>query len=263
MASPEVSKTDAEHVLVACTMHSMESLELYCKDHELALCRICKILKHKKCNTETITDVFQNIDVSEALKETSLQITTLGQAVNTSKTEMQSLLDKINKEKTETEENIEDFRSRMNGLLDRYKEQLNSQVISETEALTVNIQACESLSDQLENKKAKVEKIQGNDIQVIVSIIEAKHFYKEFYHVTDEMDNEAKEVKICIREDEMLPGLIKALKSIGKRDTSESEEILEGTDDKQHGDRTFLDIKSCTDLQETDSKLPTTKRFQV
>ena len=255
MAS-EVSKTDAEHVLVECAIHSTESVELYCKDHELALCRICKILKHKKCNLESIADVFQNIGVSEALKEASTENTTLGQAVITSKTEMQSLLDKIIKEKTVTEESIEDVRNRLNGLLDRYKEQLNSQLMSETETLTVTIQACECLSDQIENQKATLEKIKGNTIPDIVSIIEAKNFYKEYHHVTDEMEKETKEVKICIREDDMLPDLVKELTSICERATTESEETTDGVDDKQLKGKAFLDIKSCNAEKEADLKLP-------
>ena len=255
MAS-DVSKSEAELVLVACAIHSTESLELYCKDHELALCRICRILKHKKCNVETITDVFKNIDVSEALKEASTQITTLGQAVITSKTVMQSLLDKIDKEKTEMEENIESIRNRLNGILDRYKEQLNSKLMSERETLTVTIQACECLSDQIENQKKSLEKVKENDIQEIVSLTEAKHLYKELHHIAEEMDKEIKDVKIYIREDAMLPELIKELTNLGEKGAAESEEIQDGVDDKQGQYKTFLDIKSCTADHQTDIKLP-------
>ena len=255
MAS-EVSESEAEHVLVVCATHSKESLELYCKDHELALCRLCKVLKHKKCNVKTITDVFQNIDVSEAVKEASTQITTLGQAVISSKMEMQSLLDKIIEEKHETEEIIENIRNGLNGVLDRYKDQLHSQIVSGTETLTETIQTYESLSEQLENQKATLENAEGKGIQDIVSLIEAKNMYRDYQHVTDEMDKEIKEATICIKEDEMLPDLIQRLKSICQKKITESEEFVDGMCDTQQQDRSFISIKSCTPLQDSDIKLP-------
>ena len=69
------------------------------------------------------------MDVSENLNEVSTQIMTLGKAVLKSKEEMQSLLDKSIKEKTDIEEKIENVRKGLNGVLDRYIEQLNSQLI--------------------------------------------------------------------------------------------------------------------------------------
>ena len=252
----EVSKSEEEKLLVPCALHSKEHLELYCKDHELALCKLCKILKHKQCNVETIKIAFGNVDVSEKLNEVSTQIMTLGKAVLTSKTEMQSLLDKNIKEKTDIEEKIENVRKGLNGVLDRYKDQLNSQLMSETEALTVTLQACESLSDQLETQKATLEKAKGNGLQEIVSLIEAQNLYNEYQHVAEEMDQETQQVKIVIREDEMLPDLFQQLTSIGQRETTESEEIQDGIGDKQKKEKSFLDIKSCTALQESDIKLP-------
>ena len=252
----DVSKSEEEKLLVPCALHSKENLELYCKDHELALCKLCKILKHKQCNVETIKIAFGNVDVSENLNEVSTQIMTLGKAVMTSKEEMRSLLDKSIKEKTDIKEKIENVRKGLNGVLDRYKDQLNSQLMSETEALTVTMQACESLNDQLETQNATLEKAKGNGLQEIVSLIEAKCLYKEYQHVTEEMDKETQEVKIRIREDEMLPDLLQQLTSIGQRETTESEEIQDGICDKQHQEKTFVDIKSCTSVQVTDTKLP-------
>ena len=250
----EVSRSEEEKL--PCALHSKESVELYCKDHGLVVCKICKVLKHKQCDVENITVAFRNVDVSEMLNEVSAQIMTLGKAVQTSKTEMQSLLDQSAKEKTDIEEKLETVRKGLNGVLDRYKDQLSSQLMSETDALTVTMQAYESLSDQLENQKATLENAKGNGLQEIVALIEATNLYKEYQHVTEEMDNETQQVKIRIREDEMLPDLLQQLTSIGQREIADSEEITDGIGDKQQQEKIFLDIKSCTAVQESDIKLP-------
>ena len=60
---------------------------------------------------------------------------TLGKEVQTGKTEMRSLLDQSakKKRKTDNEERIENVRKGLNGVLDRYKDQLNSQLMSQSE----------------------------------------------------------------------------------------------------------------------------------
>ena len=64
------------------------------------------------------------------------------------------------------------------------------------------------------------------------------------------MDKETQQVKIRIREDEMLPHLLQQLTSIGQREITDSEEIMDGIGDKQQQEKTFLDIKSCTAVQD-------------
>ena len=64
--------------LILCSLHSNQNLELYCKDHETALCKMCKLLKHRRCNVETLTSALQNKEVLDNLKEVPTQITTLG-----------------------------------------------------------------------------------------------------------------------------------------------------------------------------------------
>ena len=115
---------------ISCATHPTET----CKDHDLALCSLCQIYKHKSCTVDAIIDVFKNVDVSEQIKEASAQITSLKREVvyNMCKNDIEVLKDKIVMEKQEDEENIESIRHGLNQVLDRYKEQLDSQITSET-----------------------------------------------------------------------------------------------------------------------------------
>ena len=248
----EVSESGEEQSSVPCAMHSRENLELYCKDHELALCKICKILKHKKCNVETISLSFQNTDISETLNVLSSQISGLEKVAKKFKAEKQSLLEQTKREKDKIVEKIEYLRKCLNEVLDGYNEQLNSQLALTTENLIVKIQAYESLIYQFETQISIIGESKGNQTQKILSLIEAKSFYKEYAKVMKELDDETNALEIRIMEDEMLQDLIQQLANIGKRETNDSEEILDESVKKM----TFIDIKSCSLIQEADIKLP-------
>ena len=254
MAS-EASQIEMEQISVACVIHSTKPLELYCKDHELALCRICQILKHKSCTVEAITDAFQNVDVSEEAKEASARISSLKGQIVVCKNNMGVLKDEMSKEKQEDEENIESIRHGLNQVLDRYKEQLNSQFTAKTKSLNDTIQACECLIDQIETQDAALETARGQTVQDIVSLIDAKNMYEEYQHVTEEMEKETKEAKICIREDEMIPDLLQRLKGIAHGIVTESEETDSDLNNTQPK-KSFICIQSCTSVRDADIKLP-------
>ena len=254
MAS-EASQIEMEQISVACVTHSTKTLELYCKDHELALCRLCQILKHKSCTVEAITDAFQNVDVSEEAKEASARISSLKGQIVVCKINMEVLKDEMSKEKQEDEENIESIRHGLNQVLDRYKEQLNSQFTAKTKSLNDTIQACECLIDQIETQDAALETARGQTVQDIVSLIDAKNMYKEYQHVTEEMEKETKEAKICIREDEMIPDLLQRLKGIAHGIVAQSEETDSDLNNTQP-QNSFICIQSCTSVRDADIKLP-------
>ena len=173
---------------ISCATHPTETLELYCKDHDLALCSLCQIYKHKNCTVDAIIDVFKNVDVSEQIKEASAQITSLKREVVMCKNDIEVLKDKIVMEKQEDEENIESIRHGLNQVLDRYKEQLDSQFTSETKPLNDSIRYCEYLIDKIETQDAALETARGQTVQDIVSLIVAKSMYKEHQNFSDEME---------------------------------------------------------------------------
>lgn len=243
---------------IFCSLHSNQKLELYCIDHEAVLCKMCKLLKHRRCEVGTLTVAFQN-EVVDYLKDVPTQTLTLRKELLASKEKIQSLIDQSIEGKADAGMNIEAIRKGLNGILDRYKEQLNVQLKSKTEALAVTMQTYESLSDQLENKICNLEKGKGKGLQEIVSLIEAKHLFRECKDVKEEMDKGTKQVRIRIKEDEMLPELLQRLKSIGKHEVTESEEDVNRVCDIEQQTSSFMNIKSCTAVQTSTIKLSTDK----
>ena len=163
------------------------------------------------------------------------------------------MLDQSVEEKTDAERNIETVRKGLNGILDRYKEQLNAQLMSKTEASVVTMQTYESLSGQLENQNSILEMVKGKGLQEYLCLIEANHLFKECKVVKEELDKDRKQVNIRVREDEMLPDLLQQLTSIGKREVTESEEAVDGVCGT---DTSFMNIKSCAAVHKSDIKLP-------
>ena len=71
---------------------------------------------------------------------------------------------KSKEEKTDGVGDIETIRKGLNGILDRYKEQLNEQLMSKTKAFAITMQTYESLNDQPENQTSTLEKTKGKKI---------------------------------------------------------------------------------------------------
>ena len=164
--------TDEKHAFVPCGLHSKENMDLYCNDHEVSLCDICKHTAHRKCDVQNLSSVFEEVDVSKWRDEVSTRVMTLLGIADEIDSNNQLLLKKINENTDEMRNNIDYLRTETNNVLDRYIEQLTSQHASKIDVVTSNSQVCKRFSEHLKNQNDALESSKGTRFKERFALIE-------------------------------------------------------------------------------------------
>ena len=247
--------TDEKLAFVPCALHSKENMDLYCKDHEVALCNICKHTVHRKCDVQNLSSAFEEIDVSKWRDEVSTRVMTLLGIADEIDSNNQLLLKKVNENTDEMRNTIDHLRTEMNNVLDRYLEQLNAQHMPKIDVITDNSKACKSFSEYLKNQKDALENSKGNRVKELFTLTETNKLCKEYSFALEEIKNEAVPSEVAITEDDKMPSLIQQISRIAYRDTADSEEVPEEMTATQSRKKSFLNIKTCSFVQEQDVKM--------
>ena len=243
-----------KNAFVPCALHSLENIDLYCKDHEVAMCNVCKHTSHRKCNVQNISSAFADFDVSKWRDEVSTQVMTLLGTADKIDASNQSWLEKVNEQTDETRNKIEYLRTEMNSVFDKYQQQINAQHSSKIDFATCNSQVCKSVSEHLKNKKDEMNSKKENQFKELLVLIEMNKLCKEYTDALDEIKNHRVPSQYVLTEDDKIPSLVQQISDIAHRDIADSEEAVEEKTNTSQK-KSFLNIKTCFSVQEEDAKM--------
>lgn len=246
--------TGEKHVFVPCALHSKENIDLYCKDHEVAMCNVCKLTSHRKCDVKNLSSAFAEVDVSKFRDEVSKYVMNLLGTAGKIDTGNQSWMEEVNEETNAMRNKIEYLRTEMNSVFDRYLQQLIAQYTSKIDFATCNSKVCKSINEHLTHRKDEMESKKGKHLKELLEIIKTNKLCNEYVVALEEITKETVPSQYVITEDDMAPSLIKQISDIAHRDIADSEEAVEEKIIPAQK-KSFLKMKVCCSVQEEDVKM--------
>ena len=142
-------------------------IEHFCASHKIVFCSICKSTQHIECKTCNIDQVIEDETAVNENTPSSYQIDRLLDKSQTECREQDGLLEELTEREKQLREEINDFRTEINDVLDRLQEasvnelkdhvQKQEAIINDRkkicETITKEIRAFQQLSVQIEDKK--------------------------------------------------------------------------------------------------------------
>ena len=243
-----------KQAFVPCKVHSMENIDLYCEEHEEAICNVCKHTSHRKCDVQAIESAFAFVDVSEFRNGVTTHIAKLLAVAEETDINTQSWLEKANENKDEMDHKISYLKTEIISVCDRYLQQLSAQHTSKTDLATSNSRVCKSINAHLTHEKDKMESSKGISFRELLKLIETNKHCKEYTAVLDDMKKESLPAEYVITEDDNIASLIQQISDIGHKKVTDSDEAAVDAKDTPKKE-SFVNIKECSHVQEEDIQM--------
>ena len=167
-------KNEDHRANMSCPRHSKDTVRFYCEYHNVVFCHICRIFEHKACFVQDIFVDDEYVNVSEEFKDTYRQLQRLTNMADTVLYEKKMELETFDKGVNETRNKIELLRKQINSVLDDYQVQISLQEYSFINYVSIAMQTCTSLSNELKDQIKCMKSTKRNHIKEVLLLSESK-----------------------------------------------------------------------------------------
>ncbi|KAL4234450.1 Transcription intermediary factor 1-alpha [Mactra antiquata] len=169
-----------------CSLHKGKVLELYCKEHDDAVCSTCISTSHKSCPETSILSVPDMIDSLFKLDDTKQIIRRLKEMVGSMTTISKSTdrkLQALKEAKDGAVEKVEIFEKALISIIRKAAKDSKTEIVAAYQELENEIlqdkQNVDALHDDLNQSEGKLNKSEGNRAQRFVCTKQAEKKLKE------------------------------------------------------------------------------------
>lgn len=229
---------------LACSMHTSESVEFYCEQHNSVFCRLCRDLEHKTCLVQDLSAVLSDNDIMQEFRMSHTDLLKLVQLTDEIHHEKQLILDTFCKETGELRDKIEFLRKEINEVFDGFQMQISLQDQLLIGAFSVAIETCTEFKDQLKSQIRRMERAKGNRTKEMLLTRESKRMYNEYSEILQDIRYVEIYYNMNFKNVDKLPNLLQEIFQLANR--GESFEYIENCAKAEDQEKTVKSSRKRT-----------------
>lgn len=208
-----VHRTVPSMPMERCPKHPTKLIDMYCEDHDSVHCLICITTDHGSCaKKHHIPEYVQKIN-KDKLQVPDGDIQAAIAKLNQTLHRQKQVRNDLENAKKKCDKDIEDFRGKINKLVDVSACEANAVYDSKKSSLEASTQATKNILCELEDINSASKMSVGNLVQQFVNAKTVKHLIRQ----TDELSRERTfDPTICFIENDNVTELLKESKSFGR-----------------------------------------------
>ena len=215
------TSTVSDSFIMSCDCDQASPITHYCIEHDKACCANCKILKHRKCQSITISEKIKSFSENQ-LKEIIQRVATLKKEMDSFIRNRTTDLKHVQTMTTQCKSDIHTFRKELNSYLDiledkvvkeskiheaRYKQEINH-----------HIETCSSTLKFLTSDKTLLVKAQAtsNKANMFAAHRKVSHRIENYESLLNDFKQESASPDLTFKRNEELRNLLKTVKELGQ-----------------------------------------------
>ncbi|XP_053402217.1 uncharacterized protein LOC123540155 [Mercenaria mercenaria] len=207
-----------------CRIHKAKLLDMFCKNHDEAVCATCVAINHRTCpDIHSIPDEVDNLYKQSASDQTKKQLLAAMKDVENIKKVKEQILSELKKKKQRATDSIINYRKELEAELKRLEteslKEVDAQYSSIERDLQIEIKEAEQHIDVLEQSAAKLQMCHGNKAQEFVCFKTAQ---RNFLTAKSSTSKQQSEVKIFFSADMKIKNYLKQLKTLEQVSAAET-----------------------------------------
>ena len=215
------TSTVSDSFILSCDCDQASPITHYCIEHDKACCANCKILKHRKCQSITISEKIKSFSENQ-LKEIIQRVATLKKEMDSFIRNRTTDLKHVQTMTTQCKSDIHTFRKELNSYLDI----LEDKVVKESEIhearykqeISHHIETCSSTLKSLTADKTLLVEAQttSNKTNMFAAHRKVSHRIENYESLLKDFKQESASPDLTFKSNEELRNLLKNVKELGK-----------------------------------------------
>ena len=215
------TSTVSDSFIMSCDCDQTSPITHYCIDHDQAFCTNCKILKHRKCKTITISDKIHSFSENQ-LKEVIRRVATLKKEMELFIRNRTTDLKHVQTMITQCKSDIQTFRKELNYYLDILEDKL----VKESEVhearykqeIRRHIETFSSTLKSLTADKTLLVEAQktSKKVNMFAAHRKVSHGIENYESLLNDFKQESVLPDLTFKRNEELRNLLKTVKELGK-----------------------------------------------
>ena len=215
------TSTVSDSFIMSCDCDQASPIIHYCIEHDKACCANCKILKHRKCQSITISEKIKSFSENQ-LKEVIQRVVTLKKKMDSFIRNRTTDLKHVQTMTTQCKSDIHTFRKELNSYLDI----LEDKVVKESEIhearykqeISHHIETCSSTLKSLTADKTLLVKAQAtsNKANMFAAHRKVSHRIENYESLLNDFKQESASPDLTFKSNEELRNLLKNAQKLGQ-----------------------------------------------
>ena len=193
----------------------------FCKDHNILICKTCKVHSHRSCRFSDITNISKDFGISREFRSEMKDLRAI-------RVKCEKLRKSCIKEITDVSEtcseillDINKTRQRITHAIDKFEEEIRKElnhIMAREEAHIKESQVkCETLKETIEKRLASIEKLkeQNNEAALFLAFHRKQGETQKFQKTFDDIEGANKEIKVTFLKRD-LTILLNGLETLGQ-----------------------------------------------
>ena len=215
------TSTVSDSFILSCDCDQTSPVTHYCIEHDKACCANCKILKHRKCQSITISEKIKSFSENQ-LKEIIQRVATLKKEMDSFIRNRTTDLKHVQTMTTQCKSDIQTFRKELNSYLDI----LEDKVVKESEVheakfkqeISRHIETCSSTLKSLTADKTLLVEAQttSKKANMFAAHHKVSHRIENYESLLNDFKQESASPDLTFKSNEELRNLLKTVKELGQ-----------------------------------------------
>ena len=215
------TSTVSDSFILSCDCDQASPITHYCIEHDKACCANCKILKHRKCQSITISEKIKSFSENQ-LKEIIQRVATLKKEMDSFIRNRTTDLKHVQTMTTQCKSDIQTFRKELNSYLDI----LEDKVVKESEVheakfkqeISRHIETCSSTLKSLTADKTLLVEAQttSKKANMFAAHHKVSHRIENYESLLNDFKQESISPNLTFKSNEELRNLLKPVKQLGQ-----------------------------------------------
>ena len=215
------TSTVSDSFILSCDCDQTSPITHYCIEHDQACCANCKILKHRKCQSITISEKIKSFSENQ-LKEIIQRVVRLKKEMDSFIRNRTTDLKHVHTMTAQCKSNIHTFRKELNSFLDI----LEDKVVKESEVheakfkqeISHHIETCSSTLKSLTADKTLLVEAQTTSKKTYMFAAHRKvsHRIENYESLLNDFKQESASPDLTFKRNEELRNLLKTIKELGQ-----------------------------------------------
>ena len=215
------TSTVSDSIIMSCDCDQASPITHYCIEHDKACCANCKILKHRKCQSITISEKIKSFSENQ-LKEIIQRVVTLKKEMDSFIRNRTTDLKHVHTMTTQCKSDIQTFRKELNSYLDI----LEDKVVKESEIhearykqeISHHIETCSSTLKSLTADKTLLVEAQttSKKANMFAAHHKVSHRIENYESLLNDFKQESASPDLTFKRNDELQNLLKTVKELGQ-----------------------------------------------
>lgn len=219
-ASKSMIKSQAESCIVMCSCDQNLETTIYCEDHDEVICQTCKAVKHRRCNTCSLTEKSASYDIKK-LHSVIEKTNTLQAKIQNFQADRNSDIQTLDRLTEDCKQQIKSCRDEFNSFFNTLEENMLSGLetcASEQRQVIQRLMSTCLTTNQLlasDSKLLKAANTSGKKDKMFASDVRISSRLRECHTVLQDLHEEAEPPILEFKENNKLMEMRKEIKELG------------------------------------------------